>query len=471
MNTIQLFYYSMFIAVPLVLGLTLPVSAMLAGRYARYFVYPYLAVLIFFTSSTYGVLDEDISGTIYGRGSGRTFFGFVNLYLYWLGLVVLFDSLWNKRQAPKAGIRIFLFLFTLVFLAHIPVGLYLEEPFFLIIHRSGVLNIFNMTVFVYVMLRVFRDQKSVNELVWLFMAAVLARCLWGLFRFVFLDGDPANFYANVQKLSVKLTFFDITDSVLASIAAFLAAWRLVDRSKDDSSYRRLFYWVVAIAGVLVILLSFRRTAWMGLIFAGLFFLYWHRQRISFVKLTPLLVLTAVAMGFFWFQRFELSASDDLLASLFPDIASGGRVSLQSGRFVELMLALDAIFRSPILGAGTWAEYATSSSRAEVAFHGGRFFFMHSGFLHVWLKTGLIGLALFSGALLASSYAAIKAQSELSSSEMRALAGAGIIGLVMFLPTLLFGTPIIEYRTMQVMGLALVLPYLARCMLANNKAAR
>lgn len=471
MTAIQLFYYSVFLAVPLVLGLALPVSAILAGRYVRYFVYLYLAVLIFFSGSTYGIVDEDVTGTIYGRGSGRTFFGFVNLYLYWLGLVVLFDSLWNKRQAPKAGIRIYLFLFSLLFLAHIPVGLYLDEPFFLIIHKSGVLNIFNMAILVYVMLRVFRDQKSVNELLWLFMASVLARCIWGLIRYAFLGGDPANFYANVQEINVKLTFFDITDSVLASIAAFLAAWRLIDRSESDTTYRRLFYWTVAIAGVLVILLSFRRTAWVGLIFAGLFFIYWHRQQISFVKLTPLLGLTVISMGIFWFQRFEFSASDSFLASLFPDIASGGRVSLEAGRFVELELALNAIFNNPILGAGTWAEYATSSSRAEVAFHGGRFFFMHSGFLHVWLKTGLIGLALFSGALLASAYSSLRAQSELSSPEMRALAGAGIIGLVMFLPTLFFGTPIIEYRTMQIMGLALVLPYLARCVPATPQAAR
>lgn len=470
MNTIQIFSYAVFFAVPLVLGLMLPVSAILAGRYARYFVYLYLAVLIFFTGSTYGVIDEEITGTIYARGGGRTFFGFVNLYLYWLGLAVLFDSLWNKRQAPRAGIRIFLFLFTLLFLAHIPVGLYLDEPFFLIIHRSGVLNIFNMTVLVYVMLRVFRDQDSVNQLVMLFLASVLARCLWGLFRYVFLDGDPANFYANVQQLSVKLTFFDINDSVLASIAAFLAAWRLVDRSEGANGYRWLFYWVVAIAGVLVILLSFRRTAWLGLVLAGLLFIYWNRQRINFLKLAPLLGLTVVAMGIFWSERFQFSASDDLLASLFPDIASGGSVSLQAGRFVELALALEAIFRSPILGAGTWAEYATSSSRSEVAFHGGRFFYMHSGFLHVWLKTGLIGLVLFSGALVASAYTALRAQSELHAPEMRALAGAGMIGLVMSLPNLLFGTPIIEYRTMQILGLALVLPYLARCVLATHKAA-
>lgn len=470
MNTIQILFYSMYIAVPLVLGLTLPISTILAGRYARYFVYPYLAVLIFFSASIFGVADEDVIGTIYGRGTGWTFFGFVNLYLYWLGLVVLFDSLWNKRQVPKAAIRVFLFLFSLLFLAHIPVGLYLDKPFFLIISRSGVLNVFNMTVLVYVMLRVFRDQKSVNELMWFFLAAVLARCLWGLFRYAFLGGDPANYYANFQHLAVKLTFFDITDSVLASAAAFLAAWRLVDRSEGDSFYRRLFYWAVAIAGVLVILLSFRRTAWLGLMVAGLFFIYWHRHRISFIKLAPLIGITLVAVGVFWLKRFHYSASDDLLANLFPDIASGGRVTMQSGRFVELKLALDSIFRHPILGVGSWGEYE-ASSRAEVAFHGGRFFFMHSGFLHVWLKTGLIGLTLFAGAMLASAYSSIKAQSDIYPSEMRALAGAGLVGLLMSLPNMFFGTPIIEFRTMQVLGLVLLLPYIARGVLVAPKVAR
>lgn len=465
MNTIQALYYSVFLAVPLLLGLTLPISAVLAGRYARYFVYPYLAVLIFFTGSTYGLTGDEVTDTtIYSRGSGKLFFGFVNLYLYWLGLMVLFDSLWNRRQTPKAGIRTFLFLFSLLFLAHIPVGLYLDEHFFMIIHSSGVLNVFNMTVLVYVMLRVFRDQKSVNELVLLFLVCVLVRCLWGLFRYVFLDGDPANYYANVQQITVKLTFFDINQSVLAGMAAFLAAWRLVDGSEGDSSNRRLFYWVIAIAGVLVILLSFRRTAWLGLVAAGLVFIYWHRHRISFIKLAPILGLTLITLGIFWSERFQFSASGDLLASLFPDM-----ISLQSGRFVELELALASILRNPILGVGTWGEY-TSSSRAEVAFHGGRFFYMHSGFLHVWLKTGLIGLVLFSGALLAAAYSALRAQSELDSPEMRALAGAGIIGLVMSLPNLFFGTPIIEYRTMQILGLALVLPYLARCVPAIHKAA-
>ena len=460
MSVIGIIYYSAFLILPLVLGLMVSISALLGGRYIRFFVYPYLIVLIFFTGSTYGVIDEEITGTIYKRGSGRTFFGFVNLYLYWIGIMVLIDHLWSRRDAPKASIRIYLFLFNLLFLAHIIVGSYLDQPFFLIISGSGVLNILNMTIFVYVLLRAFRDQKSINELMLVFLCCVLARCMWGLFRYIFLDGDPANFYANIQKIGVKLTFFDINDSVLAVMAAFLAAWRLIDTSNGKISFRSVFYWVVTIAGVLVILLSFRRTAWLGLIVAGFVFIFMHRQRISFIKLIPIAGLILIMVGTFWFERFQFSASNNLLASLFPDLASSGSIDLQSGLFVELELAMDSILRNPVLGTGTWSDY-TSSSRAEVAFHGGRFFYMHSGFLHVWLKTGLIGLVLFSGALLASILAGLRAQSPMNSPEMRALAGAGIIGLVMSLPNLFFGTPIIEYRTMQVLGLVLALPYLAQ----------
>lgn len=468
MSVVQSIFYAAIIAVPLLLGLLLPISGILAGRYVRYFVYPYLAILILFTSTTYGVIDNEISGTIYGRGTGKTFFGFVNIYLYWLGCVVLFDYLWNRREPPIAAMRHFLFLFSILFIAHIPVGLYLDKPFFLIIDRVGVLNIFNMTVLVYVMLRAFRGQKAVNELIWLFMLAVLVRCLFGLVRFLFLGGDPANYYANMQQIGVKLTFFDINDSMLACMAAFLAAWRLIDRNMDIGVYKKLFYWVVMIAGLLVILLSFRRTAWLGLAASGLVFIYWHRRRLNFFKLVPFVASALVAMLIFWTERFQIGSSGSLLASLFPDIADRGGVSFQSGRFFELSLAIDAILKNPIFGVGSWGEYS-SSQRAEVAFHGGQFFYMHSGFLHVWLKTGLIGLVLFAGAMLASVYAAIKSQPILQSPELRSVAGIGLIGLVMSMPNMLFGTPIIEYRTMQLLGFALVLPYLAYNALTPNKA--
>ncbi len=41
-----------------------------------------------------------------------------------------------------------------------------------------------------------------------------------------------------------------------------------------------------------------------------------------------------------------------------------------------------------------------------------------------------------------------------------LADAGLAGLLFWLPTLLVGTPIIEFRTMLLLGFTLALPFLA-----------
>jgi len=131
----------------------------------------------------------------------------------------------------------------------------------------------------------------------------------------------------------------------------------------------------------------------------------------------------------------------------------------------LRLALDTIREHVLLGVGNWGEYE-SSSDASVAFHRGQFFFMHSGFLHVWLKTGLIGLVAFAGALYVAARDSVRLHGVIESPRWKAFAALGLAGLAVSLPNILFGTPIIEYRTMQVMAFVLVLPYLARAAWLN-----
>lgn len=473
MNAIQISFMAMLFLVPLFLGFSIVSSAVLGGRYLKYLVYVYLLVLIVFTGSTYGVTADEMVRTIYGRGTGKTFFGFVNLYLYWLALTVMFESLWSQRAAPRAAIRKYLFAFVILFIGHIVVGMLYDVPFFLIISKSGILHLINMIVFIYVMLRVFRSEQQVSQLVIFMLVCIVATELWGLFRFVFLGGDPANYYENVQDIAIRLTFFDIDYSVLGGMAAFLGAWRLIEREADLGTRAKLFYWVVVVASVLTILFSYRRTAWVGLLLMGLLFVWLHRKRINFLVFAPVSIAILLTLGVAWAQRYQGDwgggGHTTLIASLFPDSTVGGSLSMDSKRLYELKLALMTIRNHVFLGVGTWGEY-TFSRDPSVSFHRGYFNFMHSGFLHVWLKTGLIGLALFVAVLLTSAKDAIKAQSTIESPRWRALAATGLAGLMMFLPTLLFGTPLIEYRTMQLLGLVLVLPYLAQSAAAVHKAA-
>ncbi|MDG7001328.1 MAG: O-antigen ligase family protein [Nitrososphaerota archaeon] len=396
MSLPQIGFWILLFFFPILLAGTIASSTVLAAPYIRYAIYLYLGVIIFFTGNTYGLVTQDaVIGTIYARGSGKLFFGFVNIYLYWLGMVTLFSALWNQRRPPVASIRKYLLFFVLVYLTYIAFGLFLKQPLLIIISQTGVLNVFNMTVLIYVLLRAFNDHQSVDELIRVFVAFALLRGLFGLFRFAFLGGDPANYYANFQGIPVKLTFFDINDSIIAGMAAFLSAWRLFDRESAETRRDRFAYCMIFVIGVFVILFSYRRTAWLGLIPPALLLTWWNRQRLNLFIALPMLFSMSAAIFMLWLARFHGDASHhaDLLALLFPDATSNGHFSLQSHRFFELRLALDTLRRHWLFGVGPWGTYQWSWN-SDVNFHNGNFNFVHSAILQLWLKVGLAGLCLF-----------------------------------------------------------------------------
>jgi len=179
-------FWTLLISVPLVLGFGAVASSALMGRWVRYFIYPYLVILIFFSGSQYGLLEEESSRMIYGRGSGKLFFPFVTWYVFWLAGVVGFYALWNRLSPPEAAFRKFLLLFGLVFLGQLIAAPFLTKSIFYALHYSGTMYLMNAVIFVFVLLRAFRDEKSVRELLTLFMVSVFLRDCFGLFRYVFL---------------------------------------------------------------------------------------------------------------------------------------------------------------------------------------------------------------------------------------------------------------------------------------------
>lgn len=463
MNVIEILFYVFLFTFPLILGFSVVAGASFASRWPKYFVYPYLAVLVFFTGSEYGLLERSGFFTIYDRGHGQLYFSIVNLYLFWLAAVVGIQGLWLRLETPTARLRRYLLAFNIIFIGNVMVGLlFADRSIFELLLPRGAFYVVNTSILVFVLLRTFREPREIERLENLFLICATARGLFGLLRFAFLGGDPANHYANFQAMDVRLTFFDINDNIIATVAALIAASRLVERSSG-----RLLYWFIVAAELSVVLLSFRRTAWIGLLGAVMVFAWVYRRRINIVALMPVLGVALVALVGLWQLRFaSASGQGGLLATLFPDVTSGGQLSTRSGRLFELRLALETIFENPIFGVGTWGEYAYSSDQ-QVSFHRGRFDFMHSGFLHIWLKMGLVGLLAFAGALWVSARDAwrfIPAATPVG----RSLAIAGLGGLAASMPTILFGTPIIEYRTMQLLAIILVLPYLG---LAHDKLGR
>ena len=128
-----------------------------------------------------------------------------------------------------------------------------------------------MAVLILAMQLAFRNEEEISEFSKLLVLAGLARALFGLVRWAAFGGDPANAYENRAGLSLKLTFFDLNDNLVCWIGLCIAAVQLMRSNQlDYSKLWRLVFWATVVASAACIILSFRRTAWVGLVLGGIF---------------------------------------------------------------------------------------------------------------------------------------------------------------------------------------------------------
>jgi hypothetical protein len=211
--------------------------------------------------------------------------------------------------------------------------------------------------------------------------------------------------------------------------------------------------------IFIISFSYRRTAWGGLALVILLFAFKSPSKIYRQILISVFVLAILAFGLLGTRRVENMYEGDVgVMQIFSDVLDGDDVSLSTGRFAELYAAYLSFIDSPIVGLGIWGKY-DGELFPELFWHAGDFTWMHSGLAHIALKSGVIGLAVSLWAMWGFINFFNRTFSTLNDREASiAIAGCG--GFLFLLPNWLFGTPIIEYRTMQLTALTVVLPYLA-----------
>lgn len=459
MNTALILSYvlgfSETIGIGVGIGLAAAVWTGVTMNRPKYVVFALLGILFFFSFSTWGQIR--VERTIYSRGTGEFYFSLVNYYLWGVGLVTaLAGSLRRSAAVPCDAIRYF-WLFNLFFAGHVVAGMATDVSFLAAMSDHGVLNILNLTVLMFVLLRTFDTQRDLDDLAKLIVISALVRGIFGLVRFAFFGGDPSNIYANEERIAIKLTFFDISDGLVATVAAFYAAWRLAWEGKTMKLSAKWFYRVLLMVEILVVVFSYRRTVIGGFALAALLFIILQPRSRRLRYLLSGSVVSAIALATIVSGRLQQvrGARGGIVETLLPDLFGGTSKEVSSGRFGELFMAFDTIRDHWLLGAGTWAEFRHST----ISWHFGVYDFVHSGIVHIWLKTGLVGLALFLGGLL-SYISFVHTRRKMIEPERRALFEASFAGFLFSIPNFLVGTPIIESRTMLLFGLILAIPYLA-----------
>ena len=440
--------------------LVIPLVLVVSLKAPKLVVYGFIVVLFMFSYSTWGELQ--VSNTVYSRGVGMFNFSILNLALFVAGLAALIRKLANI-QSPHltAPFAQYFFAFVFLMLSHIALGLMSGVSLEVILGYEGLINVFNMFIFMYLIVMAFSSEKDKRNLLLTFLVLAGIRSIFGFVRYFAFGGDSANPYRNFEGMDITIFFFDIADNFVAAIAAFCAAWLLLSPAVKLTLMKRLLLYAYLALQVAAIALSFRRSSLLGLalMFGMLFFLLPNRKRIQF-SILGFAILSVTAVVFFQ-ERLQFAGAESIFASLTYDIAPKKG---EPNRFYELYAAAESLKGNWLFGLGSWGTFTGDPELLE--FHMGKFQFVHSGFGHIVLKAGLVGLVLFCGLLL-SYIAYYRRHRRKLYGNSRLLADAGFAGFLFWVPTLLVGTPIIEFRTMLLIGLCLALPFVAVGMRARQ----
>lgn len=451
-----------FTALPWVLAASIPAAAMAAllvgRRSAVWWVGAYFLLLFYFPNASWGLVERGAGTNFYTRGTGTFYFSAINVMLFGLAIQAFFARRFAAPLIARHNLGVPAWLFGLLLAGNLVLGLALDHVrWFQLIAYGGLLNVFNFMLVFYVLMAVLREPRDLDRFMNLLLFCVVTRGLWGLFRFAALGGDPANFYANFQKIEVRLTFFDINDSLLAMMALLLVLWRLVHQ--PGLPWRmRAGYWGVVLLELFIIVFSQRRSAWGGLVLVGGLLVLVLRGRWRWGLLASSVLVGLPVLAYKMVKRAGHTGHGSLLERMLPDVVQNGQFSFTTGRFAELYAAWLSLKHQPLFGLGAWGRY-DGFRFSDLAWHQGDFSWMHSGLLHIVLKTGLVGLAIMLALFWLHCRFLRRVGPTLPTAE-RGVLLVGAAGTLFMLPTWLIGTPVIEYRTMQLLALCLALPYLA-----------
>lgn len=460
MNEVLAFVFlSLWWVLALLIPLALVTWLAVGSRVIWFWVAVYFILIFYFPNASWGLIERESGSNFYTRGTGMLYFSAINLLLFGLAAQAFLARRLGAVVPAQHNLRWPALIFGLILLGNVLVGLVMQDVrWFQVLSASGLLNIANLMFAFYVLIVSIRDERDLDRFVNILLICAASRGIWGLVRFIALGGDPANFYSNFQHIDVRLTFFDINDSLIATLAIFVAGWRLTT-GQVASMGTRLAYGSLIALELFIVVFSYRRTAWGGLVLAAILFAICQRRSLRNGLLASYVLVGLPAVAYILLKRAGSgSAGLPFIERVLPDVFKGGQINFTSGRFAELYAAFLSIRESPIWGLGAWGRY-DGFRFGELAWHRGDFSWMHSGVVHIMLKTGLIGL----GVMLAVMWGYlryVRINRKTLPAKYLGLLMAGAAGTLFMLPNWLIGTPVIEFRTMQLMALCLALPYLA-----------
>lgn len=423
----------------------------------RLLLIPYLVMLLMFTGTLYGTGAlygaHSADSTVYSRGMGVLLFPLVNIFLYVLFVAVFIRRrISSKNNHPPAMLDTTLLLIVAIIFIYYLYGLTADIPLPNIVSQYGLINIVNLYA-LYLMMRwwIF-DDRQLDLFIKVFVYVTSFMALYGIVRWGLFGGDPANYYLNYSGQASRLTYFDNGQGVLFSIL-FVILYNKAKLSLDRGLKQWFYYFMMGLC-LVNIMLSFRRSLWLGL---GFVFLWIFTTSNVGRKIAVLgIALIALAIGsVIYKERFDTSYQSRWATGITSDVTTkSGNIDLKEGRFSELYYAAMLVTNQHVLlGLGPWG--INSPRITPLKEHD----FVHSSVVHVYIKTGLVGVAIYLTMLISYVVWWLRVRRrKWKNHYYRSLGDAFFCGFLAEIPDILFGTPLTIFRHSQILAILFSLPY-------------
>lgn len=426
-------------------------------------VLPIVLTIYLVSDISYGMATE-ATVSLLSRGAGLLLFPafvwvLVAVYL-WIKFAAQFAPhiVVSDPHQPALGLTPWFAAWAFLLCCHVMFALLTDAPFRDAVASTGFSNLLWMWLMIGLMTSAVRNGDDLKWLLRFMLIVGLGRAVFGLVRWAAFGGDPVNAYGNRHGLDLKLTFFDIYDSLICMLTITVAAMKLFTVNERRSAMHRAFLWVAMMLPALCIVLSFRRTAQVGLVVAGLFLLVQLPGRVRWWLALGAAPAALAGAGYAVWKRLsqtrQAGGAGDFLWDILPKT-----VGADSPRFIELKFAWASFLDHPIFGVGSWGGYEGWRLVSWQLEAGGGGMYLHSGVLHIGLKAGLVGFMLLAG-LVATFILHWRCVRNLLTGNARVLAVAGMVGCIFVLPDFVISTSFTKLRATLFIGFCMSLPYVA-----------
>jgi O-antigen ligase len=214
---------------------------------------------------------------------------------------------------------------------------------------------------------------SIQALGWL----VVATAVFALYQFLTLFQLPPAWWGPGLEPRRVVSFFTYPNAVALLIGPILALYAgfLIFKDKVQSFLSPTFLITVNVLGVLLLILTFSRGAWIGYVVAILFLMLFSKYK---KVILALLIIAATGV-------LLIPTSRHRLIPIFTgsDPASIERVKLWKGG--AEIIKTEPFFGAGLMGFRHWYGSVRQSNQDEILNY------PHNFFLNFWTETGLFGL--------------------------------------------------------------------------------